>query len=105
MNYINMLQKDTNLLSKEDQWNGFNVLHSDVGRINALELGITSKKPSDLPPAKVVYLLGADNFRHEEIPEDAFVIYQGHTGDEGAYYADNFRHEEIPEDAFVIYQG
>ena len=25
--------------------------------------------------AKVVYLLGADNFRHEEIPEDAFVIY------------------------------
>lgn len=76
------------MLSKEDQWNGFNVLHSDVGRINALELGITSKKPSDLPPAKVVYLLGADNFRHEEIPEDAFVIYQGHTGDEGAYYAD-----------------
>ena len=38
--------------------------------------------------AKVVYLLGADNFRAEEIPEDAFVIYQGHTGDEGAYYAD-----------------
>lgn len=75
MNYINMLQKNTNLLSKEDQWNGFNVLHSDVGRINALELGITSKKPSDLPPAKVVYLLGADNFRHEEIPEDAYVIY------------------------------
>lgn len=33
-------------------------------------------------------MLGADNFRHEEIPEDAFVIYQGHTGDEGAYYAD-----------------
>ena len=88
MNYINQLQDNTNLLSKEDQWNGFNVLHSDVGRINALELGITSKKPSDLPPAKVVYLLGADNFRHEEIPEDAYVIYQGHTGDEGAYYAD-----------------
>jgi NADH dehydrogenase (ubiquinone) Fe-S protein 1 len=76
------------LLSTEDQWNGFNVLHADVGKINSLELGITAKKPSDLPPAKVVFLLGADNFRHEEIPEDAFVIYQGHTGDEGAYYAD-----------------
>merc|ERR1719230_305677 len=88
MNYINMLHEGTKLLSKEDNWNGFNVLHSDVGRINALELGITSKKPSDLPPSKVVYLLGADNFRHEEIPEDAFVIYQGHTGDEGALYAD-----------------
>ena len=59
-----------------------------MGRINALELGITSKSVSDVPRAKVVYLLGADNFRHEEIPEDAFVIYQGHTGDEGAYYAD-----------------
>lgn len=53
-----------------------------------MELGITSKNPADLPTAKVVYLLGEDNFRHEEIPEDAFVIYQGHTGDEGALYAD-----------------
>lgn len=88
MNYINQLQQNTNLLSTEDQWNGFNVLHNDVGRISALELGITSKSPADVPPAKVVYLLGADNFRNEDIPEDAFVIYQGHTGDEGAYYAD-----------------
>jgi NADH dehydrogenase (ubiquinone) Fe-S protein 1 len=76
------------LISESEQWNGFNVLHNDVGRINALELGITSKNPADLPPAKVVYLLGADNFRQDEIPEDSFVIYQGHTGDEGAYYAD-----------------
>lgn len=88
MNYINQLRDGTNLVNEEEQWNGFNVLHSDVGRINALELGITSKSVSDVPRAKVVYLLGADNFRHEEIPQDAFVIYQGHTGDEGAYYAD-----------------
>lgn len=64
------------------------MLHNDVGRINALELGITSKTPAEVPAGKVVFLLGADNFRHEEIPEDAFVIYMGHTGDEGAYYAD-----------------
>ena len=38
--------------------------------------------------AKVVFLLGADQFRHEDIPEDAFVIYMGTTGDEGVYYAD-----------------
>ena len=75
INYINQLQEGTNLLSKEDNWNGFNVLHNDVGRLSALELGITSKVPQGLPDAKVVYLLGADNFRHEEIPEDAFVIY------------------------------
>jgi len=75
------------LVNQEENWNGFNVLHNDVGRINALELGITSKVKTD-SPFKVVYLLGAYNFRHEEIPEDAFVIYQGHTGDEGALYAD-----------------
>jgi NADH dehydrogenase (ubiquinone) Fe-S protein 1 len=38
--------------------------------------------------AKLVFLLGADNFRHEDIPEDAYVIYMGTTGDEGVYYAD-----------------
>lgn len=75
------------MLNQELQWNGFNVLHNDVGRINALELGITSQTSTDVP-SKVVYILGADNFRHEEIPENAFVIYQGHTGDEGALYAD-----------------
>ena len=37
---------------------------------------------------KVVFLLGADDFRNEEIDKDTFVIYLGHTGDEGAYYAD-----------------
>jgi NADH dehydrogenase (ubiquinone) Fe-S protein 1 len=87
MNYINQLQENSNLVNQEESWNGFNVLHNDVGRINALELGITSQVSTD-SPSKVVYLLGADNFRHEEIPEDAFVIYQGHTGDEGALYAD-----------------
>ena len=38
--------------------------------------------------AKLVVLLGADNFRHEDIPQDAYVIYMGTTGDEGVYYAD-----------------
>jgi NADH dehydrogenase (ubiquinone) Fe-S protein 1 len=88
MNSINKLQNDTNLLSTEDQWNGFNILHNDSGRVNALELGITPKELSEASTPKVVYLLGEDEFNHEEIPEDAFVIYQGHTGDEGALYAD-----------------
>ena len=75
MNFINLLQENSNLINKEAHWNRFNVLHSEVGRINALELGIISKSPSDLPAPKVVYLLGADNFRHEEIPENSYVIY------------------------------
>ena len=64
------------------------MLHNDSGQVNALELGITSKNAADLPKPKVVFLLGEDEFRHEDIPEDSFVIYQGHTGDEGALYAD-----------------
>ena len=88
MNSINKLQDGTNLLSTDDQWNGFNILHNNSARINSLELGITPKQFSEVKTPKVVFLFGEDDFRHEEIPEDAFVIYQGHTGDEGALYAD-----------------
>ena len=73
-------------VNPEANWNGFNVFHSSVGNIGALELGITSRFSEKSRP-KIVYLLGSDNFRPEEIPEDAFVIYQGTHGDEGAYRA------------------
>lgn len=33
---------------------------------------------------KLIYLLSADDIKVEDIPEDSFVIYQGHHGDEGA---------------------
>jgi len=36
-------------LSSEEQWNGFNVLHNDSGKVNALELGITPKELSEVP--------------------------------------------------------
>ncbi|OMJ95500.1 hypothetical protein SteCoe_1096 [Stentor coeruleus] len=74
------------LVNPEANWNGISILNSSVGNIGALELGITSKHIPGFKP-KIVYLLGADNFRPEEIPEDAFVIYQGTHGDEGAYRA------------------
>jgi NADH dehydrogenase (ubiquinone) Fe-S protein 1 len=75
------------MIKEEMGWNGFNVLHRDVGRINALEVGITPKR-STTPP-KVVVMLGSDNNLDTSIiPKDAFVIYIGHHGDEGAYYAD-----------------
>lgn len=31
-----------NVVSEASSWNGFNVLHKEIGRINALELGISS---------------------------------------------------------------
>jgi NADH dehydrogenase (ubiquinone) Fe-S protein 1 len=52
-----------------------------------LEVGISARKSQKA--AKVVILLGADNhLTSKDIPEDAFVIYIGSHGDEGAYFAD-----------------
>ena len=87
MNNIYKLAKNTKIINEKEHWNGVNILHTEASRVGALDLGIVPKT-SISKKAKVVYILGQDNFRHEEIPEDAFVIYQGHTGDEGAYYAD-----------------
>jgi NADH dehydrogenase (ubiquinone) Fe-S protein 1 len=83
---INELASKTNLINEAEGWNGINILHQDASRVGALDLGIVPQTSVD--DAKVVFLLGADNFRHEDIPEDAYVIYMGTTGDEGVYYAD-----------------
>mmetsp|Transcript_1728 Transcript_1728/g.1183 ORF Transcript_1728/g.1183 Transcript_1728/m.1183 type:complete len:258 (+) Transcript_1728:1030-1803(+) len=88
LNLVYELAAKTNLINEKENWNGVNILHKEAARVGALDLGITTQKLAPDHKPKVVYLLGADNFRHEEIPEDAFVIYHGHTGDEGAYYAD-----------------
>ncbi len=88
MDLIYQLAEKTNLINKKEKWNGINVLHTEASQVGALDLGIVPSKPNTVNPPKVVFILGSDNFRHEEIPSDAFVIYQGHSGDEGAYYAD-----------------
>ncbi len=85
-NLINELASKTNLINEAEGWNGVNILHSEASRVGALDLGVVPK--TSMEGSKVVFLLGADNFRHEDIPEDAFVIYMGTTGDEGVYYAD-----------------
>ena len=76
------------ILNLEKQWNGFNILHKEASRVGALDLGIASNLPAPDKPPQFVYLLGADDIRVDEIPEDAFVVYQGHTGEEGALFAD-----------------
>lgn len=80
-------------------WNGVNILHSEASRVGALDLGIAPKKAAD--GAKVVFLLGSDNFDHTDIPEDAYVIYMGTTGDEGVYYADLI----LPTSSYLEKQG
>ena len=84
---INELASKTNLINEAEGWNGVNILHSEASRVGALDLGVVPQTSVD-GNAKVVFLLGADNFRHEDIPEDAYVIYMGTSGDEGVYYAD-----------------
>ncbi|GMM35116.1 hypothetical protein DASC09_024410 [Saccharomycopsis crataegensis] len=71
------------------EWNGFNVLQREASRAGALDIGFVapSKSVAAATP-KIVYLLNADEFNPEDIPKDAFVIYQGHHGDKGASYAD-----------------
>merc|ERR1719387_2209589 len=72
-----------NLLT--DSWNGFNVLHTAASRVGALELGFVPSGKASTP--EFVYLMGADECV-DDIPADAFVVYQGHHGDAGAHRAD-----------------
>lgn len=100
MNYINELAQKTNVRNEEECWNGVNVLHNEASRVGALDLGITPQRATE-GKAKVAFMLGSDNFRHEDVPEDAFVIYAGTTGDEGVYYADLI----LPTASYLEKQG
>ena len=39
-NTLKTIANNCNVISVENSWNGFNILHKEMGRINALELGI-----------------------------------------------------------------
>jgi len=70
-------------------WNGYNVLQRAASRAGAYEVGFTVHNPETAKVApKMLWLLGADEISAEDIPKDAFVIYQGHHGDRGAQLAD-----------------
>lgn len=81
------LTKQGGFIKEDSFWNGFNILHKNVGTINALELGIS---PTDTikTKGKIVFLLGYDNFEKEDIDQDAFVVYIGTHGDKGSERAD-----------------
>jgi NADH dehydrogenase (ubiquinone) Fe-S protein 1 len=71
------------------EWQGYNVLQRAASRAGAFEVGFAtpSLKVANTKP-KLVWLLGADEIGASEIPQDSFVIYQGHHGDRGAQLAD-----------------
>ncbi|ODV79603.1 NADH-ubiquinone oxidoreductase 78 kDa subunit mitochondrial precursor [Suhomyces tanzawaensis NRRL Y-17324] len=71
------------------EWNGLNLLHREASRVAALDLGFATLDPEvAATKAKFIYLLGADEIKNQDIPKDAFVVYQGHHGDLGASFAD-----------------
>jgi NADH dehydrogenase (ubiquinone) Fe-S protein 1 len=87
-----------------DDWKVLNVLHRVASQVAALDLGyeagissIRQNKPD------VVFLLGADAgaVTRADLPKNAFVIYQGHHGDEGAEIADCI----LPGAAYTEKQG
>jgi NADH-quinone oxidoreductase subunit G len=63
------------------------VLHTAAGRVGAMDIGFASEggTGSVLAGAKLIFNLGADEI---DMPEGAFVVYQGSHGDRGAHRAD-----------------
>ncbi|KAJ1018116.1 hypothetical protein NDA16_004983 [Ustilago loliicola] len=70
------------------EWNGYNVLQRQASRTGALDIGFTPSAAAAKTTPKFIYLLNADDITPENIPRDAFVVYQGHHGDVGAQFAD-----------------
>jgi NADH-quinone oxidoreductase subunit G len=78
-------------------WNGFNVLHNAAARVAGLDLGLipgeggmnVAEMQAGAARAEldVVFLLGADELDTSSFG-DAFVVYIGHHGDNGAHCAD-----------------
>lgn len=72
-------------INKEKKWNGFNILHKEIGNIGALELGIKIYDENQAKKSpKLIYLLSCDDYNPADIPTDAYVIYQGTHGDRAA---------------------
>jgi len=81
----------------QDDWCGFNVLHTAAARVGALDLGfVPDEGGRDVAgilegagqgAIEVLYLLGADEIDPAHFG-DAFVIYQGHHGEGAAARAD-----------------
>ncbi|MCP4936549.1 MAG: NADH-quinone oxidoreductase subunit G [bacterium] len=91
------LANDFGMICEEDDWNGFNILHTAAGRVGAMDIGFLPGEggldtngilaASETGNMEVVYLLGADEIDVQRLA-NSFVIYQGSHGDNGAAIAD-----------------
>ncbi|OWM84972.1 NADH dehydrogenase [ubiquinone] iron-sulfur protein 1, mitochondrial [Punica granatum] len=90
-----------NVKAVRPDWNGYNVLLLNAAQAAALDLGLVPQSADSIKSAKLVYLMGADDVDLKDIPDDAFVIYQGHHGDHGVYRANII----LPSSAFTEKEG
>uniref|UniRef100_A0A158P751 NADH-ubiquinone oxidoreductase 75 kDa subunit, mitochondrial n=1 Tax=Angiostrongylus cantonensis TaxID=6313 RepID=A0A158P751_ANGCA len=68
-----------------------NVLHQWAGQVGALDVGYQAGTAAiRKKPIKFLYLLGADEGKvtRQNLDPSAFIVYQGHHGDNGAEMAD-----------------
>jgi NADH-quinone oxidoreductase subunit G len=76
------IARESGMLTPE--WHGFNLLHLFGGQVAPLDLGFV---PRGTPPApQAAWLLGTGEAG--DIPEDCFLVYQGHHGEGAAARAD-----------------
>ncbi len=97
-------------VSKDQSWNGFNVLQTFSGRVGALDLGFFNE--SNMKSKSVIkriyqgeydvlFLMSADDLDFGKIPSKTFVIYQGHHGDKAVSRADLI----LPTSCFTEKEG
>lgn len=96
---VESIAKSANVIRPD--WNGFNVLLLHAAQAAALDLGLVPDPEFSLSSTKFLYLMGADDFNIESVPNDAFVVYQGHHGDKGVYRANVI----LPSAAFTEKEG
>ncbi|KAL5217686.1 hypothetical protein ABZP36_018370 [Zizania latifolia] len=82
-------------------WNGLNVLLLHAAQAAALDLGLVANPIESIKSAKFLYLMGADDVSLDKVPDDAFVVYQGHHGDKAVYRANVI----LPSSAFSEKEG
>lgn len=90
-----------NMKAVRPDWNGLNVLLHNAAQAAALDLGLVAESENCIESAKFVYLMGADDENLDKLPNDAFVVYQGHHGDQGVYRANVI----LPASAFSEKEG
>ncbi|MBO6043383.1 MAG: NADH-quinone oxidoreductase subunit G [Acetobacter sp.] len=75
------------------EWRALNVLHTAASRVGGLDIGFLpgerglSTKAMLRGGVDILWLLGADDLPIDVIPEETFVVYQGHHGDRAAHRA------------------